>query len=130
MGKAPYSFIASALRTPEDCTDKEYQEQTIKSTAGTMYTGGTDTTVSALGTFILAMLCNPEAQKKAQAEIDSVVQKGHLPDFDDEESLPYVSAVVNEVLRWRPVAPIGLFAQEMPEKFAKQFLRNSPLSTG
>ncbi|KAJ7855065.1 cytochrome P450 [Mycena leptocephala] len=108
MGNAPHSFMASALRTLEDCADKEYQEQTIKSTAGTMYTAGTDTTVSALGTFILAMLYNPEAQKKAQAEIDSVVQKGHLPDFDDEESLPYVSAVVKEVLRWRAVTPIGI----------------------
>ncbi|KAJ7917029.1 cytochrome P450 [Mycena leptocephala] len=108
MGKAPHSFIASALRTLDDCTDKEYQEQTIKSTAGAMYTAGTDTTVSALGTFILGMLCNPEAQKMAQAEIDSVVQKGHLPDFEDEESLPYVSAVVKEVLRWRSVTPIGV----------------------
>ncbi|KAJ7873153.1 cytochrome P450 [Mycena leptocephala] len=108
MGKAPHSFTASALRMLEDCTDKEYQEQTIKSTAGTMYTASTDSTVSALGTFILAMLYNPEAQKKAQAEIDSAVQKGHLPDFDDEKSLPYVSAVVKEVLRWRAVAPIGV----------------------
>ncbi|KAJ7888852.1 cytochrome P450 [Mycena leptocephala] len=108
MGKAPYSFIVSALRTLDDCADKEYQEQTIKSTAGSMYAAGTDTTISALGTFILAMLSNPEAQKKAQAEIDSVVQKGHLPDFDDEESLPYLSAVVKEVLRWRAVTPIGI----------------------
>ncbi|KAJ6521007.1 cytochrome P450 [Mycena vulgaris] len=108
MGNAPHSFTASALRTLDDCENKAYQEQAIKSTAGTMYTGGTDTTVSALGTFILAMLCNPEAQRKAQEEIDSVVQKGHLPDFDDEASLPYVSAVVKEILRWRPVAPIGV----------------------
>lgn len=72
-----------------------------------MYTGGADTTVSALGTFFLAMLANPEAQRKAQVEIDAVVGNGHLPDFDDEESLPYVSAVVKEVLRWRSVTPIG-----------------------
>ncbi|KAJ6504475.1 cytochrome P450 [Mycena vulgaris] len=105
---APHSFTASALRTLDDCENKAYQEKAIKSTAGTMYTAGTDTTVAALATFILAMLCNPEAQRKAQEEIDSVVQAGHLPDFDDEASLPYVSAVVKEVLRWRPVAPIGI----------------------
>jgi len=108
LGNAPYSFIASALRTLEECENKEYQEQAIKSTAGTMYAAGTDTSVSALGTFILAMLCNPEAQKKAQAEIDSVVRQGHLPDFDDEASLPYVSATVKEVLRWRPVTPLAI----------------------
>ncbi|KAJ6533290.1 cytochrome P450 [Mycena vulgaris] len=107
-GNAPHSFTASALRTLDDCENKAYQEKAIKSTAGTMYTAGADTTVSALGTFILAMLCNPEAQRKAQEEIDSVVQAGHLPDFDDEASMPYVSAVVKEVLRWRPVAPIAI----------------------
>ena len=79
----------------------------IKEAAGTMYTGGTDTTVSALATFVLAMLSNPRAQDKAKAEIDSVIGNGRLPDFTDEESLPYVSAIVKEVFRWRSVAPLG-----------------------
>ncbi|KAJ7251350.1 cytochrome P450, partial [Mycena rebaudengoi] len=65
-------------------------------------------TSAALGTFILVMLANPDAQKRAQEEIDAVVHEGHLPSFDDEESLPYVSAPVKEVLRWKPSAtPIG-----------------------
>ncbi|KAJ7607937.1 cytochrome P450 [Roridomyces roridus] len=108
LGNAPHSFTASALQSLEDSDDNEYQEQVIKGTAGTMYTAASDTTVSALNTFILAMLANPEAQKKAQAEIDSVVKRGHLPDFDDEPSLPYVKALFMEVLRWQPVTPIGI----------------------
>ena len=40
-------------------------------------------------------------------EIDSVVGVDRLPDFDDEASLPYVSALVKEVMRWHPVTPIG-----------------------
>ncbi|KAJ7483556.1 cytochrome P450 [Mycena latifolia] len=108
LGNAPHSFTASALRTLEDAENQTYLEEAIKSTAGAMYAGGTETTFSALGHFILAMLYNPEAQKKAQAEIDSVIRKGHLPDFGDEASLPYVSALVKEVLRWRPVAPLGI----------------------
>ncbi|KAJ7607912.1 cytochrome P450 [Roridomyces roridus] len=107
-GNAPHSFTASALQSLEDSNDKEYRERVIKGTAGTMYTAASDTTVAALNTFILAMLANPEAQKKAQAEIDSVVKRGHLPDFDDEASLPYVTAVFMEVLRWQPVTPIGM----------------------
>jgi cytochrome P450 len=47
------------------------------------------------------MAMYPEVQKKAQAEIDSVVGKDRLPDFDDRESLPYVSAILKEVLRWQ-----------------------------
>jgi cytochrome P450 len=54
------------------------------------------------------MLENPEMLKKAQAQLDSVVKSGHLPDFDDEESLPYITALTMEVLRWRDVVPIAI----------------------
>ena len=51
-------------------------------------------------TFILAMLKNPEVQRKAQEEIDSVVGNDRLPSFEDREQLPYVRAVCTEVLRY------------------------------
>ncbi|KAH9038272.1 cytochrome P450 [Lactarius hengduanensis] len=65
-------------------------------------------TVSALQTFILAMTLYPEVQRKAQAEIDQVVGNSRLPDFSDEGALPYVQAVLKEVLRWHPVTPLGV----------------------
>lgn len=40
-----------------------------------------------------------EVQRKAQAEIDSVIGKGRLPEFEDRESLPYVGALMKEILR-------------------------------
>ncbi len=55
---------------------------------------------------MLAMTLYPEAQRKAQAEIDDVVGNTRLPVFSDEEELPYVQAVLKEVLRWHPVAPL------------------------
>ncbi|KAJ6457827.1 cytochrome P450 [Mycena vitilis] len=45
-------------------------------------------TVSALGTFILAMVMYPDVQKKAQAAVDDVVGHGRLPDFEDD--IPYL----------------------------------------
>jgi cytochrome P450 len=54
--------------------------------------------MSAIHTFLLAMVCFPEVQMKAQAELDRVVT-GRLPDFGDMEEVPYLSAVVKEVLR-------------------------------
>jgi cytochrome P450 len=53
------------------------------------------------------MVLHPDAQRKAQMEIDNVVGVDRLPDFGDETSLPYVSALVKEVMRWHPVTPIG-----------------------
>ena len=55
----------------------------------------------------LAMTLYPEVQKKAQAEIDTVVGPDCLPDFDDRHSLSYVSAIVKETMRWHLVAPLG-----------------------
>lgn len=50
----------------------------------------------------------PEAQRKAQEEIDRVVGQDRLPNVSDRPNLPYVEALVKEVLRWHPVAPMGL----------------------
>ncbi|KAJ7776522.1 cytochrome P450 [Mycena maculata] len=105
-GEAPSSFTVNALRDLES-GDQYYQESTVKNVAASMYAGGADTTVSSLSTFLLAMLANPDAQKKAQAEIDSVVERGNLPDFIDESQMPYVAAIVKEVLRWKNVGPLG-----------------------
>ncbi|KAH8998286.1 cytochrome P450 [Lactarius hatsudake] len=65
-------------------------------------------TVSALQTFILAMTLYPEVQRKAQTEIDQVIGNSRLPDFSDQDALPYVQAVLKEVLRWHPVTPLGV----------------------
>ena len=59
-------------------------------------------------TFLLAMALYPEVQKKAQAELDAVVGRNRLPDFDDRDSLPYITAITKECLRWLTVAPFGV----------------------
>ena len=53
------------------------------------------------------MVLYPEVQKKAQAEIDTIIGPNRLPDFGDRSSLPYINAVVKEVMRWHLVAPLG-----------------------
>lgn len=53
------------------------------------------------------MTLYPEAQRKAQEELDRVVGPDRLPTFADRELLPYVEALVTEVFRWNPVVPLG-----------------------
>jgi cytochrome P450 len=52
------------------------------------------------------MLVYPETQARAHAELDAVV--GRLPAFADYPHLPYIRAMVKEVLRWRPIVPLGM----------------------
>ena len=55
------------------------------------------------------MLLYPGVMCKAQEELDNVVGRSRPPSFEDKTSLPYVYALVQEVLRWRPVTPLGAF---------------------
>jgi predicted nucleotidyltransferase len=48
------------------------------------------------------MVCYPEVQKEAQAELDKVLN-GRLPEPNDIASLPYLSAVIKEVYRYAAV---------------------------
>jgi hypothetical protein len=64
-------------------------------------------TVSTSMSFFFAMSLYPDVQARAQHEIDEVVGTGRLPGFEDRTSLPYLNALVKEVLRWNPVTPLG-----------------------
>ncbi|KAJ7610299.1 cytochrome P450 [Mycena polygramma] len=73
---------------------------------GTLIEAGTDTTSSFTQTLVLALVAFPEVQKKAQAELDRVVGNERAPRYEDLDELPYIKAIVLEVHRWRPNAPI------------------------
>jgi hypothetical protein len=65
-------------------------------------------TVGAHFTFYFAMCLFPNAERQAQEEIDRVIGGSRLPTLDDRSRLPYVSAILDEVYRWRPVSSLGL----------------------
>ena len=58
--------------------------------------------------FFLTMALNPHVVRKAQGELDRVLGGGRLPDFSDQEELPYISAIVKELFRWGCPVPIGV----------------------
>jgi cytochrome P450 len=45
------------------------------------------------------MTLHPDIQAKAHAELDRVVGKNTLPTFADEPALPYIGAILKEILR-------------------------------
>ncbi|CCL99947.1 uncharacterized protein FIBRA_01972 [Fibroporia radiculosa] len=116
-GTARRSFLSSLL---EEASGKgsltEEIEHDIKGAAAQIRClAGTETTVSTIITFILAMVLYPEVAKKAQAEVDAVVGHSRLPDFDDRASLPYLECVVKEVFRWGCPVPLALAHQSVSD---------------
>ncbi|KAH9162719.1 cytochrome P450 [Lactarius sanguifluus] len=83
------------------------EEDEIKWAASSLYSGGADTPVSAMSSFLLAMTAYPEVQRKCQAELDAVVGNDRLPTFADRDQLPYIATMLKEVIRWGPTTPLG-----------------------
>lgn len=91
---------------------KEQQEHQLNNgevgaMTGSLIGGGVDTTSGSIISFILAMCAFPEIQEKAQEELDRVVGRDRSPTVEDEDILPYILALVQEVLRWRTVTILG-----------------------
>ncbi|KAF7374506.1 O-methylsterigmatocystin oxidoreductase [Mycena sanguinolenta] len=116
MREAPFNFVKQNIRDGTDSTSvvarlfgsNRYDEDAIQDVAGTAYAGGADTSISSLASFFLAMALYPDIQKKAQTEIDTVIGTDRLPKFEDRPSLPFVEALYREVMRWKPVTPLGV----------------------
>ncbi|KAF9444943.1 cytochrome P450 [Macrolepiota fuliginosa MF-IS2] len=108
-GTAAPSVATTLIENLSDRGPSDWnEEETIAMNVCAIATaGGSDTTVSALQTFFMAMCLYPEVQRKGQAELDTVL-KGRLPEFDDRPSLPYIGAMVKETMRWQPVTPLGV----------------------
>ncbi|KAG0694047.1 cytochrome P450 [Suillus ampliporus] len=90
------SFASEQLLPEDGSTVSAQQEEIIKWCSQGIYVGGADT-------------------KHAQAEIDAVVGQDKFPTFEDRDKLPYIGALIQEILRWAPVVPLGLPHHAMKE---------------
>jgi len=98
------SFLRTLL---ENVNEHQLSSDEMAYLAGNLFAAGAETSAVAITNMILAAACHPDAQRRIQEELDMVVGKDRVPNWQDFESLPQVHAFVSEALRWRPVAPIG-----------------------
>lgn len=48
-------------------------------------------------------------KERVHREIDSVLANGRMPTLEDKQRMPYVEAVLHEVLRFCNIVPLGIF---------------------
>jgi cytochrome P450 len=105
-GTAPECFVRDFYEgNPEK---NGVDEEGAAYAAGTLVEAGSESTSTAINSWLLACLLFPDIVTKAQAELDRVVGPDRLPTFDDEDNLPYIRAMAKETLRWRPITKIGV----------------------
>ena len=104
-GEPPSNFLEALVKPIENepgITDEE-----IVGNVFTMLLAGEDTTSSTAAWALHYLAENPEVHEKVRAEADEVLGDQRLPtDPGTVGRLKYAEAVVNEVLRMQPVAPI------------------------
>ncbi|KAH8982276.1 cytochrome P450 [Lactarius akahatsu] len=76
--------------------------------SGALFAAGAETTSTTMKWWGLAMITNPEVQRRAHNELDTVVGRSRIPTFSDAPNLPYIQAMAKEALRWRPALPLSI----------------------
>lgn len=117
-GTAEQSFVSKLLQPESGKEVSSDEELHIKRLAAMLYGAASDTTASIIKSFFLAMTLYPDAQSKAQAEIAAYLEQKRTGSSNDTQSapqfitvadrpnLPYTSALLRELQRWHPVAPL------------------------
>ncbi|CAL1702663.1 unnamed protein product [Somion occarium] len=75
---------------------------------GVCLEGGAGTAAISLQKFVLCISRYPDVQARAQKEIDDFIGFTRLPSIQDIEHLPYAQAVIKEVHRFYPIAPLAV----------------------
>lgn len=104
---------------------KEAQQMTsvdVSWNLGVLCDAGVETTRNTLQIFTLACLAYPEFMATAQHELDEIIGRDRLPEFDDLDKLPYIQAIVEENFRWRHIVPAGIPHATSQEDYYRGFL--------
>lgn len=99
--------IEELQRKAQAGADIRQDVQAVLDSGFAFYQGGVDTTEYAIKNFLLGVSLYPAVQARAREEIDRVVGNDRLPNFNDQDNLPYIHAIVLESLRWNPPIPFG-----------------------
>ncbi|CAG7720612.1 unnamed protein product, partial [Allacma fusca] len=93
----------------------------FRATMGDILLASMETTAATIDWAVIYLARNPESQKKLQEELDTVVgATGHVA-LEVRRELPYMEAVIHEVLRISSVGPLGLLHYTTEEWHFKGF---------
>ena len=106
----PKDFIEAFLaEMAKDGAHSSFTEQQLLVLCSELFGAGGEPTSVTLKWAIRYLAMNPEIQRKAQQEIDDVVGNGDRPvEFADRTSLPYIQALIQDLIRIADIHPIGV----------------------
>ena len=88
--------------------DTAFSKRNMLGSIVDLFMGGTDTTSTTICWIILYLINYPKIQKKCQMELDLIVGTSRQVAWSDKDNLPLIEALIHEVMRLRPLVPVGL----------------------
>jgi cytochrome P450 len=104
----PKDFMSVLLSAPREDGTGNLDDQTIECVVMELLTAGTETSMYTLEWGITELIRNPTAMKRAQTELETVIGTDRIVEEADLHKLPYLQAVVKEILRLHPPGPLLL----------------------
>jgi len=89
-----------------DMRSDEFTLTDIRGYLSDIFVAGSETTATTIEWAMAELIRNPEKLKEAQAELEVVVGFDRMMEETDIDCLPYLRAVVKEVFRLHPAAPL------------------------
>jgi cytochrome P450/NADPH-cytochrome P450 reductase len=100
-----HDLLAAMLKGVDSKTGKKMTDESIMDNLITFLIAGHETTSGLLSFVFYQLLKHPDAYRKAQQEVDSVVGTGTIK-VEHLSKLPYISAILRETLRINATIPL------------------------
>nr|AYM55611.1 cytochrome p450 [Croton stellatopilosus] len=95
--------------------DQEFTLDHVKSILLDVFVAGSDTSAAAVIWAMSFLMRRPELMKKAQDEVRNIVGNSGFVSDDDIQKLPYLKAVIKEIMRLQPTGPLLVPRETMQE---------------
>jgi len=107
--KPPVGYPCFARDFEEsDPTSHGIDETEAAFLVGGLVMPGSESTSALLNWLVRGLAKWPNVQQETREEVDRVVDFDRTPPWEDEKSMPYIRAMVKELIRWAPGSKLGI----------------------
>ncbi|CAL8092455.1 unnamed protein product [Orchesella dallaii] len=112
-------YLAEVRKANEDANSHFHgtkAERQLVATLFDLFLAGSDTTATTLSWTMLLLSKFPETQKKLQQEVDEITGSSRKVSVDDRPNMPYMNALLEEILRFSTIVPDGVAHRSMSDR--------------